>query len=490
MALLRFATFELDEATGELRRSGRRVHLPAQPARMLAYLVRRPGLVVSRDELVRHLWGTETFVAYDQGLNFCLSRIRLALGDSARSPRFIETLPRRGYRFLAPVDHLGPEAAPPGLLEASLPPRPLRSLRPRRRIVAIASAVAVLLCLAQRGAPARAHSRTTATPAARAAFERGLQLSAGTPEERRRSIRAFRHAARSDPQFAEAHYALAHVYLGLAERGQLPAAAALPEARRAAELALALEDIPDTRLVLANVRYYHDWDWRGARRDLDAALRAAPDSDGVLFSYARYLSAVGSDEEAVRAIDRAEARSPSCELVLHESGRIRFRARRYDEAIRKLTQASELGPPRGEDPGNWQRANRFMILRIHIRQNAWPAAAEDALAIMRAYGTAADTLRRFAALEPREGVERFLAGSIRFLRGRAESEYIPSVDLAQIYALHGDAENTFELLDRAARDREPSLAYSLRNPEFDQVRTDPRFLALLKRIGLQGGTSG
>lgn len=99
----RFGTFEFDAGSGELRKNGRVVALEPQPARALAQLLSRPGEVVTREELRDAVWGGETHVDFDRGLAYCLSQIRAALGDSAENPRFVQTLPKRGYRFLAPV---------------------------------------------------------------------------------------------------------------------------------------------------------------------------------------------------------------------------------------------------------------------------------------------------------------------------------------------------------------------------------------------------
>lgn len=100
---VRFGVFEFDPATSELWRDGVPVKLQPQPARVLAILAERPGSVVSRDEIRQQVWTDGTFVDFERGLNFCVAQIRAALGDSAESPRFVETLPRRGYRFIAPV---------------------------------------------------------------------------------------------------------------------------------------------------------------------------------------------------------------------------------------------------------------------------------------------------------------------------------------------------------------------------------------------------
>lgn len=103
-AVIRFDTFEMELKSGELRRDGALIKLPPQPFRALAFLAARAGQVVTREEIQREIWGDETFVDYEQGVNFCIKRIRAALGDDAQAPRFIETLPRRGYRFIAPVE--------------------------------------------------------------------------------------------------------------------------------------------------------------------------------------------------------------------------------------------------------------------------------------------------------------------------------------------------------------------------------------------------
>jgi DNA-binding winged helix-turn-helix (wHTH) protein len=102
----RFGVFEADAATGELRRKGLRVKLNAQPFQLLLMLLERPGELLTRDEISRQLWNDGTFVDYEHGVNSAINRIREALGDSAGNPRFVETLARRGYRFVAPVERI------------------------------------------------------------------------------------------------------------------------------------------------------------------------------------------------------------------------------------------------------------------------------------------------------------------------------------------------------------------------------------------------
>ena len=108
--VLRFAAFQVDLSSGELQKHGTKIRLQEQPFQILAMLLDRPGEVVAREELRQKLWPSDTFVDFDVGLNSAMVRLRAALGDSAEKPRFVETLPRRGYRFIASV-HNGDPAA-------------------------------------------------------------------------------------------------------------------------------------------------------------------------------------------------------------------------------------------------------------------------------------------------------------------------------------------------------------------------------------------
>jgi DNA-binding winged helix-turn-helix (wHTH) protein len=124
----RFGVFEVDSATGELRRRGIRIRLHAQPFQVLLLLLERPGGLLTREDISKELWPDGTFVDYEHGVNSALNRLREALGDSAANPRFIETLARKGYRFLAPVETLSESAISPtqaGELQVAAADQPL-----------------------------------------------------------------------------------------------------------------------------------------------------------------------------------------------------------------------------------------------------------------------------------------------------------------------------------------------------------------------------
>ena len=140
---IRFGPYEVDLAAGELRKNGRVVRLQEQPFQILAALLDRPGEVVTRDDLRERLWAGDTNVDFDQGLNTAINKLREALGDSAANPQFIETLPKRGYRFLFPLDE---EHAP-----VSEAPKTAQELEPRLRLKLRYVAAAAVVVVAAAG---------------------------------------------------------------------------------------------------------------------------------------------------------------------------------------------------------------------------------------------------------------------------------------------------------------------------------------------------
>ena len=121
---LQFGAFRLDLHTLELSKSGTRIRVPEQSLQILAMLVERPGEIVTREELHQKLWPNGTIVEFEHSINAAMNRLRAALGDSAEEPRFVETVPRRGYRFIFPVDPQAqdePAEITPALPEAPAP---------------------------------------------------------------------------------------------------------------------------------------------------------------------------------------------------------------------------------------------------------------------------------------------------------------------------------------------------------------------------------
>jgi len=197
---VRFGTFEVDLESGELRRNGVRLKLQEQPFQLLAMFLERPGEVVSRDAVRERLWPADTFVDFDHSLNTAIKKLRQALGDSAENPRFIETLARRGYRFIAPVSAVTPAPGEPPV-EAPVPPPPAvasetaqRPTAPHRSPPRVRAAMLALVCVSllaliavvwstRRYATARPPSQTGVAPAVQLAVLPLKVLTAGETEK-------------------------------------------------------------------------------------------------------------------------------------------------------------------------------------------------------------------------------------------------------------------------------------------------------------------
>src|SRR5580692_6898400 len=114
MSVLQFGTYEVSLQSGEVRKAGLRIKVQQQPMKLLGILLERPGEVVTREELRSLVWPNESFGDFDQALNIAIGKLRSALGDSAENPRFIETLPKRGYRFIADISVVDANGRPKG----------------------------------------------------------------------------------------------------------------------------------------------------------------------------------------------------------------------------------------------------------------------------------------------------------------------------------------------------------------------------------------
>jgi DNA-binding winged helix-turn-helix (wHTH) protein len=255
---LAFGDFVVDLATGELFRNGHRVPLQQQPFRVLRALVDRPGDLVTRDELRRLLWPADTFVAFERGLTSAMRKVREALGDQARDPMFIETLPGRGYRFIAPVIVVHPQLHSP----LDVPLSPSRAHRLRRLLVRAAGVAGIALLSGTafdvrtsaetRLAAAESLSKYACLLKSQGRFEDGLaairQAYALAPESARitAEVGFHLHAARQfDREFVMFHRAIAlddrspdawlHLGLGYARRSDF--ASAMPALARASALA-------------------------------------------------------------------------------------------------------------------------------------------------------------------------------------------------------------------------------------------------------------
>lgn len=459
----RFGSFELDAGRGELRRRGVVIRVPARPLDVLRALLERPGEVVSRDDLVRRLW-PDTHVDFEHGLNNAVNRLRIALGESARQPRFVETVPHGGYRFCGVVEVIEGEAP----VVAAAP----AVVRRPSRIVAAAAAAALACCLVVGGSSLRHATGESGSPG-QAALLAGIDgYNRHRPDALVAAKAEFERALSLDPGLARAYAGLALVSLELAEWRVGPREELEPIARRAAERAKALDpSLPEARVASAEVAAWLDSRWTDAEGDLRAALRADPASVAALRSQSGILAARGRLDEAMAAADHASALEPRNVSLQVRAARLRYYAGRHDEAIARLERAVAVDPA---DPD----ARKALSDACWQRGLAERAAAEHEAWLSR-LGIGAAELDRVHRAIGRGG----LPGLWRENAARAaDASDAYAYKVAGFHALAGDPDTALAWLDRALRHGDRNLVFLAFDPDFDRVRSAPGFAELEARV--------
>ena len=501
-----FASFRFDPDSGELRtEGGRQVFLQPQPARLLALLLRRAGERVSREEIREHLWG-DTQVDVDAGVNFAIRCIRRALDDPAEAPRFVETLPRRGYRFImscrrvtdprpvpldegppdeGPLDDRAPDDRPPAAgfgppgREA---PRPSPGALWMRGVGATLGlvAVAVLGWIALRTAPLSigaphpvaelqgSRKGEDARLRARDAYLRGrylLKLPASA--NRDAAVSLFRRSLAADPTFAPA-------YLGL-EEAQRWTLSAQEKRRLLEEAARWAPSLPGIASGLAWSELFDERRPEAALELFDRDLRREAPDLGTLHGAALAAAALGRWDTALAHLEDALVLGPAETAIFGDAAQILFWAGRSEEALQQVERALELDP--GYDDIRWT------ALTHQVAYGDWPRAARQASALTP------EDRRRPREPEPadtegcRRRVEDFLRGMMAYHRQPGQSP-LPAGTLAELLLSLGRWEDALDQLELAVEERWYGLVYLGADPRWDPVREDPRFKALLAELGV------
>jgi TolB-like protein/DNA-binding winged helix-turn-helix (wHTH) protein/Tfp pilus assembly protein PilF len=606
--VVRFGSFEADICAGELRRNGVRLKLQSQPFRVLALLLQRPGQILTREELQQELWPSGTFVDYEQGLATAVNKVRDALGESSANPRFIETVPRQGYRFIAPVTTVLRES--PGL------PLPVRSPGRRIRIYIIAAvtalasvalvgwllhkpyprhieSLAVLPLDNLSGDPAQEYfadgmtdelitnlgkisqvrvissgsaarykgTRKAVSEIARElgadaviegtvlrsgkrvritaqlidadkekhlwaqSFERDLddvlalqddmaraiagqvraKLLANDParpvragmvdprahdlylqgrycwrqrtrEGEQAGLEYFVQAVAQDPNYAYAYAGIADSYLVLGAHGRLPPAEAFPKAREAARMALQIDDnLAEAHTSLGWIEAFVDWDWPGSDREFRRAVDLQPNYPTAHHWYSHYLAAVGQLDDSLAEIRRAHQLDPFEVNIDVWLGTILYDLGCYDEAIAQHQKTIELYP-------HTAAAQLNEISTILGRQGKLNAAVES----QRKSQTLSDDPRFAETLwqaYTSSGYNGYLKKRIEHTISTSARGSEPASSLAQLYATLGDKDAALRWLERAVEQRDVWL-YLKTDPAYDNIRSDPRFQSLVRRMHL------
>jgi DNA-binding winged helix-turn-helix (wHTH) protein/tetratricopeptide (TPR) repeat protein len=497
----RFGSFELDGSSNELRKNGLRVRIEEQPFRILWMLVSRQGNLVTREELKEALWTDDTHVDFDRSLNRAVNKVRLAIGDSASNPRFIETLSRRGYRFVAPASVIDetrensqgtPESSAliPGtvpraddrLLVAAheLPAGPTAESRIqpgfwhvwRSRFVA-----GLIVVVSITGALAFARWRRQRDQ--HADLER--PYSAALQLLRRRDLNSMVTAADQFRLLVQLHPQFAPGWARLAEASALihpeDASAGLELAERSVQID---PRCGECHAILGFILFARHWRWTEAGEHLTRAVSLSPDDPQIRYRLAQMEAAQGHVTQALRSIDEALKRMPhAMNLLVMKAGCLYF-ARDYQAALHTSDQALALNLPAA---WYWRASALFQLGKY----------GEAVRSVAYEQGSGSSRSAEATALRADALVARFDAAGLKGALGGLVKE-TSSTEIAEIqshnraiwFMLLSEYDSALHELEIAvdAHPRPFNLIYVNVDPVFDPIRTHPKFQRLVRKLGI------
>lgn len=441
-----FDVFTFDARTGELKGPDGTVGLAKQPAMVLSVLLANAGTLVTRTQLQEKLW-PDRVVEFDMGLNYCVREVRAALRDHAASPRFIETRPRRGYRFIGTVH-----------------PVPETDARRDAGYRRFGLTAVTLVCLVAGLALAMNRATPVPNPAAREASEMGgWLLQRGEADDIARSINFFREAISVEPEYARAWYGLGSAYLlqGREEEGTT-----------ALRRSVAIDPDQWAPWIRLGLRaFYQQFDRTTGIEYIERAIEAAPKEVTVRHIHAWALAAAGDLGRAIDEMRVALSLDPVSPRVNGDVGRLFYLAGRNDAAIAHCRRTAELTPD--------ALRPRDCIVHALVEKQALVEAAAEARHTIQILDPDEEL--------PSDGsppvlLAHYWRWSASMISTLAIGGQASHVHAAAAWARAGDADRAFEALETAYAMRCPVLAQVELDPALALIDGDPRFGRLVSRM--------
>jgi serine/threonine protein kinase/Tfp pilus assembly protein PilF len=291
------------------------------------------------------------------------------------------------------------------------------------------------------------------------------------------ALKYFQQAVQLDPKSALAYVGEADCYKELGIWGALPPRESSSKAKAAVHKALEIDNnLGEAHATLAHLHFVYDWDWAGAQKEFNRALELSPRSSEVHDLYAIYLSAMGSQDEAVAEIEKAHALDPVSQPANTVLGFVYLLAHRFDKAIEQLQKTLVLYPGSAIDHNNlgicYEHKGRYQeAVEEYLKSDEIEGATGEELAI-----------RRGAFLKA--GLQGFLQEELKSDITDSKHDYVPPFEFAQLYARMGDKDRAFEKLEETYTEGGHNVAFLKVEPELDNLRSDPRYADLLRRLGL------
>jgi tetratricopeptide (TPR) repeat protein len=293
-----------------------------------------------------------------------------------------------------------------------------------------------------------------------------------------KAITYFERAIALDHDFALAHVMLGGSYASLGILGHSPPKEVWPKAKAAYDLALKLDDqLAEAHSLLGTYKTMFEWDYNGAEQEYRRALDLNPNSADVRHSYAIYLAWMGRFEQAISEIRKAEGLDPTDMFISRNVAMALYFARRYDEAIEQSRRVAELYPNSGYAYG-------YMINAYEIKGDEQEAFATY-LKQAKANEVGSDEIAGMKTAFARDGLRSYWRKQLDRLLEQEKSGYVVQYQIASLYARLGDKEQALARLQKAVDDRNLYAVALKVEPLWDGYRTDPRFVALMRRVGLE-----
>ena len=302
--------------------------------------------------------------------------------------------------------------------------------------------------------------------------------SKATPPDIRKGIGFFQQAIELDPEYALAYAGLAAANRALAMNADVPAKDCLPQAKAAAIKAIELDDsLAEAHSALSFGLVWYDWDWATAEKEAKRAVALDPNSGMAHFAYAHILSDQGHHQEAIAEIARARELDPVFFLFRVLEGMMLHHAGRNDEALTRLQKTVEL------DSNFW--ATHLMLGKVYTQQRKYPEAITEFTKARQLSGGNSESIGSIGYVNALAGDREKARAVLEELKALSQQRYIPPSNMGLVYCGLGDKDEALSCLERACDDRDPRVTLLKVDPRWDSLRSNPRFVAILKRIGLQ-----
>ena len=457
---IRFLDFELTLHPLALSKSGQPVELSTQPLKLLSLLVAQQGGLVSHADIREKLWEDRT-VDFGRSIHVCIRQIRTALNDDASAARFIKNVPRQGYQFLPPVEFV--------FNSTRTHPAPTSPQSLHRVIVAAGLSIFFMLAavatFVSSGDTGRVHVESDERKAALDSYQRGIYLL----DQREavatdKSIQYFNAALAANPDLAEAHIGAARAFGRLGR---------FEEANQRARRALSLDNnLADAYVVLGLIDLIHNWEWRTALLNLQAALDRDPNNASAHQGIAIYYALQGNLEAAISHMGLAREFDPASTIIRADFGWFYYFAGDYSSAAKVCKEALDL------EPSNFE--HRHCLIRARSLAGEHSLALEQMVSYMRDKEAAENEIDAIFSTAAKDQLLMFDKWRLRL----AVKEPQSSASQAFAAAAAHDFERALVYAKRALDQRDPMIPFIAVDPVFTPLLRDDNYQELLRQLDL------